>query len=92
MKVVRRRVLRVGLREQRGCFNSLVEFARDMSEKGCRDFEPLPLAYTVAQMVGPLQIIIAELQVTKIAVRSSELDVSQGEFAVELNRPFERRD
>src|SRR6266542_6053970 len=63
-----------------------------MPEKTRRDFETLSLAHPVAQLIGLLQILVAECQIAQIPVRSPELGVSQSEFTVAFNGPFERRD
>src|SRR6185436_8035930 len=91
MEVVAVWVLRVGLREQQSRFDSLVDFAGYVSEKSRGDRDPLSLAHPVTQLVSPRQILVAECEIAKIAVRSSELLVGQGEFTVPLDGPLERR-
>ena len=61
-------ILRIGLRQQFSNFNTLVEFAGNVSEIGRRDFESFAFAHTVAQLIGLLQILVAERQIAQIAV------------------------
>ena len=68
MDMVSVRILRVGLRDERSSFNALVEFAGNIPEVGRSDFESLALANAITQLIGSVQILIAEGELAKITV------------------------
>ena len=67
MEMVSGGVLWVGLGQQRSRLNSFVEFASNMPEIGRSDFESLSFTHAVAQLVGSLQILVAECEITSTA-------------------------
>src|SRR5256885_1254929 len=83
------RVLWIGASHQGSHPDALVEFARDVPEVSCGNFEPLALAYTVTKFVSSLQILVAQREVAKITVRRSQLEMGQRKLPVQFDGAFE---